>query len=390
MREECITILSKSNKYIILVKLIDSLRYVVFKNKFIIYLYKAYILSYLMTGLNLLLFFFSALGAFNGFILAVYFALHAKKKKFANYFLSLLLLVLSIRILKSVFFYFNPNLSNLFIQIGLSACSLIGPFLYLYLKSFNIEGKLHWAKHVLPYLVIVTYLGIFYPYLENQTLWIRWIVNAIYGQWFIYIVFSFAYLKPIIEKIKQKEKLKDIDVWFISIYLGITFIWLAYTIATYTSYIVGALSFTFILYLVILLLVFKNSKESTFLVEKERYKNKGIDNEMMQLIGQKLTIIIDKELYLNTNFSLEEAAKELKVTKHLLSQYVNEILGKSFSNLIKEYRIEKAKKLLETEKNYTIESLGYDSGFNSKSTFFTAFKKSTGLTPAEYQKTHLK
>lgn len=99
---------------------------------------------------------------------------------------------------------------------------------------------------------------------------------------------------------------------------------------------------------------------------------------------------MEKELFLNSNFSLEEAAKELKVTKHILSQYVNEILGKSFSSLVKEYRIEKAKQLLQTEKNYTIESLGYDIGFNSKSTFFTAFKKITGLTPAEYQKLHLK
>ena len=60
---------------------------------------------------NQLLFFFSALGAFNGFLLALYVAFHAKKKIFANYFLALLLLVLSIRIIKSVFFYFNPQLS---------------------------------------------------------------------------------------------------------------------------------------------------------------------------------------------------------------------------------------------------------------------------------------
>ncbi|WP_432443876.1 hypothetical protein [Pedobacter gandavensis] len=52
-----------------------------------------------------------------------------------------------------------------------------------------------------------------------------------------------------------------------------------------------------------------------------------------------------------------------------MSQYLNEILDKSFSNLISAYRVEKAKKLLETEKNYTIESLEYDSGFSSKSTF---------------------
>ncbi|MFH6996385.1 helix-turn-helix domain-containing protein [Flavobacterium sp. FlaQc-57] len=335
---------------------------------------------------NQLLFFLSALGAFNGFILSLYFAINAKKKIFANYFLSLLLLVLSIRIVKSVFFYFNPNLSNVFIQIGLSACVLIGPFLFLCLKPYKEDEKQSWVKHVIPYLLIITILGFFYPYVEHKEIWRCWIVNAIYFQWFVYIILSLKYIQPIIQKIREKESLKRIDIWFLSIYLGVAFIWLAYTMAAYTSYIVGALSFTFILYLILLLLFFKNSNETTFFQEKVKYKNKEMDSEMQHLISQKLSIIIEKELYLNPNFNLEEAAKELKITKHTLSQYVNEILGKSFSNLIKEYRVEKAKKLLETEKNFTFESLGYDSGFNSKSTFFTAFKKITGFTPAEYQK----
>lgn len=336
---------------------------------------------------NQLLFFLSALGAFNGFVLSIYFAVNAKKKIFANYYLSLLLLVLSIRIVKSVFFYFNPNLSNIFIQIGLSACVLIGPFLYLYLKPQVENKKWNWAKHVIPYLVLITVLGIFYPYVEHQYFWRCWIVRGIYLQWFIYIILSSRYIYPIIQRILAKERLKKIDFWFLSIYLGVAFIWLAYTLAAYTSYIVGALSFTFILYLIVLLLIFKNGNETAFFQEKEKYKNKELDAETQHEIGQKLSIIIEKELYLNPDFNLEEAAKELKTTKHLLSQYVNEILGKSFSNLIKEYRIEKAKKLLETEKNFTLESLGYDSGFSSKSTFFTAFKKMTGSTPAEYQKT---
>lgn len=342
-----------------------------------------------MTGSDQLLFFFSALGAFNGFLLSLYFAINAKKKTFTNYFLSLLLLVLSIRIVKSVFFYFNPHLSTIFIQIGLSACVLIGPFLFLYLKSYKDE-KSNWVKHVLPYLLVITVLGFFYPYVEHRAIWSRWIVCAIYFQWFLYIILSFKYILPILKKIKEKERLKRIEVWFVSIYFGVAFIWLAYNTATYTSYIAGALSFTFILYLIVLLLIFKNSDESTFFNEKEKYKNKEIDKETLSLIHQKITIIIEKELFLNPNFNLEEAAKELKVTKHILSQYVNEVLGKSFSSLIKEYRIEKAKKLLETETNYTIENLGYDSGFTSKSTFFTAFKKTTGLTPAEYQKAYLK
>jgi len=338
---------------------------------------------------NQLLFFFSALGAFNGFILSIYFAINAKKKNFTNYFLSLLLLVLSIRIVKSIFFYFNPHLSNIFIQIGLSACVLIGPFLFLYLKSYKVE-KLNWTKHVVYYLLVITILGIFYPYVEHRAIWSKWIVCAIYSQWFIYIILSLKYLRPIFLKIKEKETLKRIDIWFLSIYFGVAFIWLAYSMAAYTSYIVGALSFTFVLYLIVLLLVFKTNSESTFFNEKEKYKNKEIDKETLNLIDQKLSVIVEKELFLNPNFSLEEAAKELKLTKHILSQYVNEVLGKSFSSLIKEYRIEKAKKLLETETNYTIENLGYDSGFNSKSAFFTAFKKTTGLTPAEYQKTYFK
>lgn len=343
-----------------------------------------------MTGSNQLLFFFSALGAFNGFILSVYFAINVKNKKFTNYFLSLLLLVLSIRIVKSVFFYFNPHLSNIFIQIGLSACILIGPFLFLYLKSLTENEKPNWAKHVISYLVVITIIGFFYPYVEHRAIWSRWIVNAIYFQWFIYIILCLKYIRPIILKIKRKESLQKIDFWFLSIYFGVAFMWLAYNFAAYTSYILGALSFTFILYLIVLLLIFKNSSDSTFFHEKEKYKTKEIDKETLDAISQKLSIIIEKELFLNSNFTLEKAANELKITKHLLSQYVNEILGKSFSNLIKEYRIEKAKKLLETEKNYTIESLGYDCGFNSKSTFFTAFKKITGLTPAEYQKSFLK
>ncbi|WP_411812662.1 helix-turn-helix domain-containing protein [Chryseobacterium scophthalmum] len=337
-----------------------------------------------------LLFFFSALGAFNGFLLSLYFAINAKKKNFTNYFLSLLLLVLSIRIIKSVFFYFTSHISNIFIQIGLSACIMIGPLLYLYLNSYS-DKKANWKIHVIPYLVLMTALGIFYPYVEHQAIWSRWIVCGIYFQWFMYIILSFKYMLSIIQKLKKKENLKNLDVWFLSIYLGVLFIWLAYTIAAYTSYIVGALSFTFVLYLIVLLLIFRNSNESTaFFEEKEKYKNREIDKKTLQLIEQKFSLILDKELFLNPNFTLEDAAKELKITKHILSQYVNEILGKSFSSLIKEYRVEKAKQLLETETNYTIESLGYDSGFNSKSTFFTAFKKITGSTPAEYQRSQSK
>ena len=335
-----------------------------------------------------MLFFFSALGAFNGFMLSLYFAINANKKKFSNYFLSFLLLVLSIRIIKSVFFYFNPQLSNIYIQIGLSACILIGPFLFLYLRSQANSEKTNWGVHIVPYLVGITVLGIVYPYVEHKAIWSRWIVKGIYIQWLVYIAFSIKYILPVFYKLKKKEIFTKMDVWLLSIFFGVALIWLAYSIAAYTSYIVGALSFTFILYLIALLLVFRNSQPSTFFQEKEKYKNKELDAITIEGIKQKIVLIVENELFLNPNLTLDETAKELKISKHHLSQYLNEKLGKSFTNFINEYRIEKAKELLQSKNNYTIEGLGYDSGFNSKSTFFTTFKRITGKTPSEYQKSH--
>lgn len=205
-------------------------------------------------------------------------------------------------------------------------------------------------------------------------------------QWLIYILISLRFIKPILEKLKTKQPLKSIEIWLLSIYFGVAFIWLAYSIGAYTSYIVGALSFSFSLYLIILLTIFNSFKSTTFFQEKEKYKNKGIDKALLEKIVLRLPLIVEKELFLDPNITLENAAKELNTPKHILSQYLNEQLKKTFSTFINELRIEKAKQLLQTKSNYTIESIGYESGFNSKSTFFTAFKKLTGQTPFEYQK----
>jgi len=336
---------------------------------------------------NQLIFFFSALGAFNGFLLSFYFAFIAKKKKFSNIFLALLLLTLSIRIIKSVFFYFNPKISSIFIQIGISACVLIGPFLYLYLKLYFKNETNKWRLHILPILIIITFLGVIYPYVEYRTIWSDWILKGIYLQWLIYIILSFNFVRPIFQRLIQKEeKISNIDIWLLSIYSGVTFIWFAYNIASYTSYIAGALSFSFVLYLVIFLFVLKRYKKITFFEEKEKYKNKKIDTETLELIKSRLSIVKEKELYCNPSLTLVGVAKELNVSSHTLSQFLNENYGKSFSMFINELRIKKAKELLLLNNPYTIEAIGYESGFNSKSTFYSTFKKMTGRTPSEYQK----
>lgn len=336
-----------------------------------------------MSPTNEILFFFSLLGAFNGVLLSIYFSLIAKKKGNRHYFLALLILMLSIRVIKSVFFHFNPHLSDIFIQIGLSACVLVGPSLYLYIAY---DRKTNRIVHIVPFMIVVGLLGILYPYSEYRKLWSQWVVRGIYLQWLIYIIASLQYIKPIIKKVKSRQKLDNTDIWQLSIITSIFLIWLAYSTAAYTSYIVGALSFSFLFYLVVLLIVFRNSKQPVLYQEKERYKNKPISEGNILKIEQLLPSVIEKEMFLNPDFTLDQAAKELKISKHILSQYLNEKLNKSFSTFINEYRIEKAKVLLQNKSNYSVESVGYESGFSSKSSFFTAFKKITGKTPSEFQK----
>ncbi len=101
-----------------------------------------------------------------------------------------------------------------------------------------------------------------------------------------------------------------------------------------------------------------------------------------------MNVIFEEEKqFKNPDLKLQDVAKQLQISTHSLSQYLNDNLGKSFSVFVNEYRIEAAKELLITKKEFTIEAIGYECGFNSKSTFFTTFKSVTKTTPAAYKKT---
>jgi len=218
-------------------------------------------------------------------------------------------------------------------------------------------------------------------------MWSRYIVKLIYLQWFIYILFSGIILKPVFKRfLSKKETLRDIEIWILTIYFGVVIIWLGYNIGSYTSYIVGALSFSFVLCLLILFWVFKKRKNTLFFEDKIKYENKKIIADEAETLRLNLhSLMSEKKMYTDANLKLNDVAGELKILPHYLSQFLNDNLKQSFSMFVNEYRIEEAKKLLVTKNTYTTEAIGYECGFNSKSTFFTTFKKITGSTPASYR-----
>ncbi len=124
---------------------------------------------------------------------------------------------------------------------------------------------------------------------------------------------------------------------------------------------------------------------------QSKKKKLQIDNNCEIYKKKLLDYIRDEKPFLNSNLKLLDIAVNLDIPPHILSNVINEKLNKNFFNLINSYRVENAKEILSDPKsiNYTILSVAFDCGFNSKSSFNRIFKDQTGLTPSVYQKKNL-
>lgn len=338
---------------------------------------------------NQILFFLSAIGVFNSVILGFYFLFFKRNKVISDLFLGLLLLALSTRIGKSVFYNFNPQLSKTYLQIGLSACFLIGPLLYFFVKSILQNLNYTFAKYSLIFLMItIIVFGFLFPYKENPEMWRRIIYYSINTQWFIFIVLSIYEARQIFRKlVTHRTQISYQETWILSIVCGVFAIWLSYSLSRYTSYISGALTFSFSFYISFLLIYYAKNKTSISVISKEKYINK-IDEKLVKEIQEKINVLFEtKKIYTNPDLTLSILAKELNIRPQLLSQFINDNLNKSFTQFINEYRIDEAKRLLKESTQLKIDAVGFESGFNSSSTFYSSFKKITGMTPSNYQKT---
>jgi len=99
--------------------------------------------------------------------------------------------------------------------------------------------------------------------------------------------------------------------------------------------------------------------------------------------------MVNEKAFLNENLRLSDVAKEMSISTNELSFFINNTYQKNFYKYVNDYRIAYACKLLkdETYNKYTIVAIGFESGFNSKSTFNQVFKEQTNQTPSAYRKT---
>ncbi|WP_231739437.1 AraC family transcriptional regulator [Flavobacterium sp. TAB 87] len=109
------------------------------------------------------------------------------------------------------------------------------------------------------------------------------------------------------------------------------------------------------------------------------------DNEDLLKLQQ---YIIEEKPFLNPSLTIQDISNALEIPVRNLSLLINHQLNQHFYDFINAYRIEYAKKILKdtTKNDLTILEILYEVGFNSKSSFNTAFKKYTNSTPTEYRK----
>ncbi len=123
--------------------------------------------------------------------------------------------------------------------------------------------------------------------------------------------------------------------------------------------------------------------------EEEKYRRSGLDKETSLVFLNDLSHHMDvNKPYLEGNIVLPQLAQQLGIPPNYLSQIVNEQLNVNFYDFINGYRVEEAKRLMRSsgQQNSNILNIALDSGFNSKSAFYTAFKKATSMTPTQYLK----
>ena len=353
---------------------------------------------------------FCSLAAINALFFAGYLWYKRDRNIYPSILLSLFLFITAYRIAQMLLhdlqddFDLSINLRTLFFFIP--TFPLIGPFLYLYIKSISIKDfqfRIKQLFHLVPFLLVLT-IDLLnrdnFPLSPgNRKFYITYCIeiSVILIQFLIYIIISFRFARSLLKKsLIEKYPKENANPYPIrNIVIIISILWLIYVLYCMQTYfrvylrtgIIEAFYYSLFNYW-ILYNELKGQKITAINNFITRYKSSGLTIEDAIIYKSTLLDYMSRnELHKDHNISLGKLAKNLSMTPHALSQVINEQFSSNFNDFINSYRVEEAKKMLidPERKNFTIASIAYDSGFNTLSAFNVAFKKFTGVTPSQFR-----
>lgn len=119
------------------------------------------------------------------------------------------------------------------------------------------------------------------------------------------------------------------------------------------------------------------------------YKSSLTEEAASRSLARLFSLIETERLYTDPKLTLLSLAQRLAIPSQHLSQIINQQIGQSFFDFVNRYRVEEVKKKLLDPKHdlFTIDALAFSAGFNSRSGFYSVFKKLTGMTPSQFRQT---
>lgn len=133
--------------------------------------------------------------------------------------------------------------------------------------------------------------------------------------------------------------------------------------------------------------VFRSEPIGHFLPVK-KYQTSALTPGASDSIRRKMErLLVEEKVFKENELRLDDLAAYLEVSRHQLSQVINEHYGVNFFELINRYRVAHVKRLLADPaySHYTIIQMAYEAGFNNKASFNRYFKQETGLTPSAFR-----
>ena len=367
------------------------------------------------TLLNIL----STIVIFQLLLLSVFLFSINRGKKRSNRLLALFFLLLAINLADGLLVYYGffekfPALAHL--EDGF--VFLIGPVLYFYTRSvvYRIfEWKTRDALHLLPFVTFTVGFQIYYHLqtpeyqvviqsaIQEQKLpaVFYYSIIVVYAHVASYLYSAYReiifYRQHLQQRFSQLQK-RNLDwlmfmILSVAVMVLISFVYSLFPLATQALLHWGLIAVIAFIFGFVNTIVWKALKQPLIFSgvdeETESVHNSTLftDSERTEYDRRVQQVVKTDHAFLNSDLTLDDLAERTGISSKKLSQFINEHYRQNFFDFVNSFRIEEAKRILTESKDpkLTVLEVMYQSGFNSKSSFNSLFKKKTGQTPSEFR-----
>jgi AraC-like DNA-binding protein len=334
------------------------------------------------------------------FLLVVVILIFGTKTK-ANWILATLLFFKFCNLFSNILLQSQHDLLVSYHHYFIAIIYLLAPLFYLYTKAVtNPEFKFKPSQllHFIIYPTTVA-LFIFSGYRLSKLAYILLVEGVLILQNLIYFLFIYKQINHYRQAIHQHySNTKQMEVswlaFFYSLYIASLLLFavsILYNQVTGKLELVSFVIETFSLLLYMLIVFYGLKFQFRFkdqLKVSESNGSKLFDPEQKNEIGLKLTGYMERyKPYKNPEITILQLSIDAGIPVRELSAYINSELDKNFFEFINGYRLGESLTQMANEKlaKKTILEILYDSGFNSKSTFYDVFKKQFNCSPQKYR-----